>query len=130
MNPTTTAKQQRGRPSGGEDAERPEQRREAPEGASGCLLRVYWMLLGNALVFLCAYLIVQAEGALTLVDAVYWLGVAGLLAARYADVRYMQGRTADGQPATMRDWRRYRLGVLGTSAVLWGAAHALGYLTR
>jgi len=132
MDPTTTAQQQRARQPRHEDPNRLErkQEREAPEGASGCLLRVYWMLLGNALVFLCAYLIVQADGALTLVDAVYWLAVAGLVGARYVDVRYMEGRTAEGQPATMRDWQRYRLGVLGTSAVLWGAVHALGYLAR
>lgn len=106
------------------------QEQQPAEGASGCLFRVYWMLLGNALVFVCAYRIVEAEGALILADAFYWLAVAGLVGARYVDVRYMEGRTAEGQPATMRDWRRYRLGVLGTSAVVWAAAHALGYLTR
>jgi len=107
--------------------EQPEQ--QATEGASGCLLRVYWMMLGNALVAVCAYLIVQAGGALTPVDVVYWLAAASLVAARYVDVRYMEGRTAEGQPATMRDWRRYWPGVLGVSAGLWAAAHALGYFT-
>jgi hypothetical protein len=125
MNRTTTAQQERKAPSQPEPQEG-----QPPEGASGCLLRVYWMLLGNALVFLCAYLIVQAGGALTLVDAVYWLAVAGLLGARYVDVRYMEGRTAEGQPATMRDWQRYRLGVLGASVVLFAAAHAVGCLAR
>jgi hypothetical protein len=111
----------------GSAASQPDPQEGQPvEGASGCLLRVYWMLLGNALVFLCAYLIAQAGGLFSAVDVFYWLAVAGLLGARYVDVRYMNGRTAEGQPATTRDWRRYRLGVLGVSVVLWGAVHLVG----
>jgi len=105
-----------------------QQARQGPEGASGCLLRVYWMLLGNALVILCAYQIVEAEGALSLVDLLYWLGVASLVAARYVDIRSMEGRTAEGEPATMRHWKRYSLGVLGISAALWLATHGLRYV--
>jgi hypothetical protein len=99
-----------------------------PDPASGCLLRVYWMFLGN--VFLCAmaYQIVQAEGRLTTVDVVYWLGAASLIAVRYVDIHHLHGRTTEGQPATPGDWRRYCLGVLAVSAVLWIVVHGLGYV--
>lgn len=100
---------------------------QSPETASGCLLRVYWMLLGNALVAVAAYKIAQAENAFALVDLVYWLIVSTLIGARYVDIRILHGRTGEGQPATMEHWKRYSLKVVGMSVFLWFVAHGLSY---
>ena len=102
----------------------PQEQDAARTEASGCLLRVYWMMLGNVLVVITAWQIAQSDSLLTAADLIFWLGVASLIGIRYADVRYLRGRTAEGQPATMRDWRRYSLGILGVSAILWIALHA------
>jgi len=120
MNQTTTSPEP-------QVEQRPEtQPQTAP---TGCLLRVYWMLLGNAVVALCAYAITQAEGMLTAADAAYWLAAGAVIGARYVDVHYLGGTTAEGEPPTPKDWRRYALGVLGVAAVLWLAIHALGFAT-
>lgn len=94
----------------------------------GCLLRVYWMMVGNALVAFAAYNIAQTRGELTLTDVIYWLFVASLIAARHVDIRHLHGLTSEGQPASMRDWRQYSLRVLAISAAVWIAAHGISYV--
>jgi hypothetical protein len=103
---------------------------KSPENELGCLLRIYWMILGNVLLVAAAYKIAQTEGELTLVDLVYWLFVVSLITARHVDIRFLRGGTSEGQPATMRDWRRYALRVLAISATLWLVAHGLRYFVQ
>ena len=100
--------------------------RQQPPG--GCLLRIYWMFFGNALVALFALAIVQGKGGIGLADLLYWLGVASLVASRYVDIHYLGGGTAEGEPATRGHWRRYSLRVLGVAALLWLAVHGVGFL--
>jgi hypothetical protein len=100
---------------------------QSSENNLGCLLRVYWMMLGNALVAIPGCTIVQTEGELTLVDVVYWLFVVSLIAARYVDIRSLHGLLSEGQPASMRDWRQYSLRVVAISATVWVVAHGLSY---
>jgi len=111
----------------------PERRQEEPHDrheATGCLLRLYWMLLGNALVALFAYRIAERGGTITALDVFFWLGAASLVIARYVDVRFLGGKTAEGEPATMKHWQRYSLHVLALSVVLWLVVHGLGYFIR
>ena len=86
------------------------------------------MLLGNVFLGMMAYQIIQAEGRLSRVDLLYWLAASSLIFVRYLDIYHLRGRTTEGQPATPQHWRRYALGVLGVSVVLWIVAHGLGYL--
>lgn len=97
------------------------------ENGSGCLLRVYWMLLGNVLVAITAAKIVEAGRGITIEDVVYWLFVLSLIAARFVDIRSLDGRTNKGEPATMSHWYHYVLTVLGLSGVLWLVAHGVTY---
>jgi hypothetical protein len=100
------------------------------DSQAGCLLRIFWMLVGNAVLLFCAYGIAQHRSSvLSIADAFYWTLVASLLAARYVDIRYLHGTTAEGSPATLSHWRRYAtvLGVVSTS--LWLGAHAVAYFT-
>jgi hypothetical protein len=93
--------------------------------ASGCLLRVFWMMIGNVLLVFCAYAIFQnRQSLLGVADAFFWATAVSLLAARYTDIRYLRGRTADGNPASLVHWRRYAATVLVASAILWFFAHA------
>ena len=95
---------------------------------SGCLLRIFWMMIGNIFVFLCAVAIVQSStGFFSTADAFYWAFVASLAAARYVDIRYYHGATAEGNPATLADWRRYTLRLVAVAGVGWLAIHAAGY---
>ncbi len=107
-----------------------EQKYEDPEydPPGGCFLRVFWMMIGNVILLSCAYGIAQHRSSLlSMADAFYWAIVGSLLAARYVDIRYLCGSTADGDRATMTHWRRYVaiLGVVSTG--LWLGAHAMAY---
>ena len=88
------------------------------------MLRVYWMLVGAMLPALLAILIARQHGfAFTLKDVFYWLGVASVIAARYVDIRFTHGQTAEGAPATMKHWAHYAL-ILGAVALLvWISCH-------
>lgn len=112
-------------------AEQPTADLQAPEEvsydpASGCLLRLFWMMLGNLALLAAAYaIVVNSASTFGLADVFYWVIAGSLLWARYADIRYMKGRTADGEPATMSDWRRYAMFLVAVSAGVWIAAHLL-----
>ena len=92
-----------------EEPSPPQQPTAPKESASGCLLRIYWMMVGNALLFAAAYNIAHTESALTWIDLLFALFILCLLAARYIDIRHLRGRTSDGQPATIEDWKRYAI---------------------
>jgi hypothetical protein len=101
------------------------------EPPAGCLLRIFWMLLGNALLAGCALVVVQNRSSFFgIADAAYWATVASLLAARYVDIRHFRGTTAEGEPATMAHWRRYAVAVALVSACLWAVVHAIAYLRQ
>ena len=95
---------------------------------AGCFLRLFWMMIGNLLLLLCAYSITQNRSSfLSLADAFYWAAVGCLLAVRYADIRYFKGLTAEGDPASTAHWRRYAVLLGVVSSGLWLGAHAIAY---
>ena len=95
---------------------------------AGCLLRIFWMMIGNVILLSCAYGIAQHHSSMfSIADAFYLAAVGALLAARFVDIRDFRGTTAEGDPATMAHWRRYAtvLGVVSTG--LWIAVHAIAH---
>lgn len=94
---------------------------------SGCLVRLFWMGVGNFVLVLAAIGIFQnASGfTLTAMDLLLWGTALSLLVVRYVDIRYLAGETSDNRPATMADWRRYAAAVLGVSLVLCVGAHLI-----
>ncbi len=102
---------------------------EKPVTGAGCLLRTYWMLAGKALLVLLAIFIAQQKGLdFTYHDLLYWLVTGSVVAARFWDIHYLQGQTADGRPATPQQWRRYSLVLLSVAALFWGLSHGLARL--
>ena len=95
---------------------------------AGCLVRFGWMFLGTGTMVLSALVILEFGGFLY--DAIFWAAVAGCIALRYIDIRWMDGQTATGEPATMRQWRRYVLFIVGAGLVVWGAVHVVSYLSK
>jgi len=97
----------------------------------GCLIRTYWMILGNAVLAGALLLVFRnREGFFSAADIVFCCGVAALLAARSVDVLKLHGLTASGHPATPGHLKRYVAALLAASAVLWGLAHAASHLAR
>ncbi len=99
----------------------------APAGPAGCLLRLVWMLLGNFVLAIVLIAIAQdlGDGWFSSLDVLFWLVVAATIAARYADIAFFQGRTADNQPANLGHWRRYTVTLLAIAAAAWVGAHLL-----
>jgi hypothetical protein len=93
---------------------------------SGCLVRFFWMLVGNMALFFLTIIIAQYEAfELSIHDAAFWAVVLLLLAVRFVDISYMSGGTADGNRATLSDWKRYAAVLVGVAAAAWLAAHGL-----
>ena len=98
---------------------------------SGCLLRLYWMILGNALLALALISIFRnTEGFLSVADIVFVCAVAALLAARCVDIVKLNGLTASGDPATPGHLKRYIVVLVLASAALWGLAHGASQMLR
>lgn len=92
-------------------------------GCIGVLLRVFWMMLGNAGVALCAiYMLLNPENSLSILDGIFWFLVVLILVARYVDIVLLKGRTSDGAPATLAHFQRHFLMLLAISTLAWGLA--------
>ena len=97
---------------------------------AGCFLRIFWMIIGNVILLSCAYGIIQHRSSLlSIADAFYWAIVGSLLAARYVDIRYLYGLTAEGDPASMADWRRYAVFLVLVATGLWLVVHAIAHFS-
>lgn len=108
--------------------ERPSSESTPQDQAGGCLIRLGWMVFGNALLLLCLKSIYSNRRAFfSLADAFFWVILGGTIALRYVDVRWMRGRTAQGGPATMAHWRRYAVISAAVGTALWVSSHALAW---
>lgn len=100
---------------------------ELDRTATGVLLRVFWRVVGNLVVYVAWVTIVLTTAPLpSLLDAVVWLTVLLMLIARRVDIVRYSGRTMDGEPATLEDWRRYVAVLVSATVVGEVIAHQLG----
>jgi hypothetical protein len=53
-----------------------------------------------------------------------------LVTVRFLDIKFLDGQTATGQPASIKHWRRYAIVLVVISAAIWAAAHAAVYLFK
>lgn len=96
------------------------------DSGAGCLTRLYWMFLGNALlVILFGLLLQNRPKGPSLLDAGCLIVVASLLFVRYIDIRHFNGQTGEGEPATLAHWRRYSAVLVSGSLALWLAVRLL-----
>ena len=98
-----------------------------PIGCVGLVVRIMWLLVGNAALFMLAVLIFQKRGFSAL-DAVFWAIAAALALLRYMDITRLKGLTSNSEPATLKHWRIYAAKLLLASVILWALAHGMPYL--
>lgn len=102
----------------------------ATDSVLGLFLRLYWVMLGNGVVVIAAvFPLAYPQMSTALPLACFGFGVVSLIVARFVDIRYCGGQTADGTPASLDDWKRY-VRILVPSALLllgvvWGARAVL-----
>ncbi|MCK6470960.1 MAG: hypothetical protein L6R28_04365 [Planctomycetes bacterium] len=94
-------------------------------GGAGCLARIYWMFLGNAVPLFAAILLATEEGDVLAMSIIFWGGIAALLLVRLVDVRMLNGQTGDGKPADLGHWTRYAAGIVLGGLAIYGGALAL-----
>ncbi len=96
--------------------------------ATGCLVRLIWMMLANVMLLFGALLIVEGRSAaFTVFDLLFAAGLFAALLSRYLDIQYFNGSAGTGEPATMRDWRRYAITMAVSATLVWCGAHGLAW---
>jgi hypothetical protein len=69
---------------------------------SGCLVRLFWVFAGNAILLLTAASIAREKGwGVGWADLVFGLTLAFLLAARFMDARYFEPKERGEGPASL-----------------------------
>lgn len=100
-------------------------------GGTGVFVRLYWLLLGNALLFFILFFMFEKRPPLpSLLDVVYFVVVASLILARYIDIRFLNGETGAGTPATMTNWRRYTVLVGSVGCGVWLLVRVLPHFLK
>lgn len=105
----------------------PQPARPQNDGCLPIILRLFWLVGGEALLMVFCFKIFQKK-VFSVLDAVFWVTVLAMALVRYVDISRFHGQTADSQPAGMGHWRRYVLLLLAASVALWALAHGLPYL--
>ena len=94
---------------------------------AGQRLRVFWLFVGNAVVYASWVAIVLTSARLpSAFDGVVWLTIGLMILARRVDIQRFAGRTARGEPTTLADWRRYVAILVGSGMVGGFIAPLLG----
>jgi hypothetical protein len=97
--------------------------------ALGILVRLFWMFLGNFILFISIIYIFEYKIQLfRTADVVFWITVAALVIVRYLDINHLDGLTATGLPASMAHWTKYVTLLLVCSTAVWILAHVVNYM--
>ena len=95
----------------------------------GLIARLFWMLVGNVILFFLTIFILLNQGKMfNDADVVFWITVAVLVPTRYFDIKLLDSLTATGRPASMAHWRKYTIFLLICSTAVWVLSHAINYL--
>ena len=96
---------------------------------AGCLVHLFWMGAGNAILILCLFHIIHNHvRGLVLIDLGYWLTIVAMVVARYVDINTYHGDTATGELATLTHWRKYALRLVAGGLVVWIVIHLLTWI--
>ncbi len=98
-------------------------------GILAILARPFWMFLGNFILMICAANILVGESSSTRTsDIILWSAVAAMIIVRFLDIKFLDGLTATGAPASIAHWRRYAIVLVLCSAAIWAVAHTAAHL--
>mgnify|MGYP001575085578 CR=1 FL=1 len=93
-------------------------------GILALLVRPFWMFFGNFILMVCAANIFMGEsGSSRTSDIIFWCAVVAMIIVRFLDIKFLDGQTTTGKPATLAHWRKYAIVLAVISAAIWTAAH-------
>jgi hypothetical protein len=94
----------------------------------GIISRLFWMFLGNVILFISALIILKNKtGTFHAADIVFFITVAAMIIVRYLDIKFFGGYTVTDKPATMSHWKKYLVLLLISSGVVWILAHLINF---
>jgi hypothetical protein len=99
-----------------------------PRASSGfsALARICWMVVGSITMLSLAMSIAsQPAWSFTTRDAVFWGVTLATGIVRYVDVAKLDGQTANGDRATMKDLTQYLVSLAAIASVLWVGAQSV-----
>jgi len=103
-----------------------EPNKEPPKSPAGCILHMLWLFGGSVALGFCAiHVVLNRSPLFSLADALFVAFLAGSIGVRYLEIKFFNGMTDDGRPATMADLRRYALWISLISGAGMAAAHLL-----
>jgi hypothetical protein len=79
------------------------------------------------LLYFAKTIIYGKQGMFSLIDLGVLINLIVIVIVRYLDIRYFNGKTGEGTPATMADFRSYALMTTGFFLFMWGMLHYLAY---
>jgi hypothetical protein len=92
----------------------------------GVLVRLGWMLFGFVAIAMTAMTIAsRPTWTISWRDGVFWGAVIASALFRYLDVVKFHGETANGERASLRDLRRYVLGLVVLTVCLWSGVQSV-----
>lgn len=95
------------------------------DSLGGCLLVLFWLLLGNLILFGCAMGILrQPPWDFSLLDATYWVVLALTVAARRLD----WAKREKAVPERRGAMQRWTIAMVAIAAGVWALAHAVQML--
>ncbi len=87
---------------------------------AGFFIRLYWMAFGHFItVLLIIRIAIKNPKSIMLLNILYLLNTVCLVISRYIDIRYLNGLTAENEPATIKDWKEYSVKLIIFSLILW-----------
>ena len=97
-----------------------------PPAKAGWVLRLFWMLVGQAIVYASLGVIILNQLAFPgIFDGVIWLTVVLMIVARRVDITRWQGTTVSGEPATLVHWQDYAVTLVWLTAIVSVLAHLI-----
>ena len=106
----------------------PAEGQRGTEPVTGCFVKLGWMAGGSMMLLVFAITISQEPPwTFGVKDVAFWGVVVITVILRFVDVAHYGGRTADGQPATLRHVVRYSMGLVGVAALLWTLAQSVHF---
>jgi hypothetical protein len=97
-----------------------------PPALAGRALRLFWMLVGHAIVYSSLGVIIVNQFAFPgIFDGVIWLTVVLMIVARHVDITRWQGRTFGGEPATLVHWQDYAVTLVWLTTIVTTLAHLI-----
>ena len=80
---------------------------------------------------ICAANILMSESKSTRIsDIIFWGAAIAMVIVRFLDIKFLDGQTAAGEPASIKHWQRYAILLIILSAVIWAVAHIVANLSK